>query len=96
MSGPENFDVIKMAPAFIPFGHGMVMTASGLKDGIAFVVVRAVADKFVGELDVSAAWEANELNGGPVWFLSFATPESLTKMADMCSELADALAKATP
>jgi hypothetical protein len=80
-----------MVPCVIPFGENIVMTATGLEGGKAFVVVRAVGDSFIGDTDPAAAWEASERAGGPAWFLSFATSESARAMADNCKELAAAL-----
>jgi len=66
------------------------MTASGIKDGLAIFVVRAVGDEYIGG-DVKKAWEANESNGGPVWFLSFPNPDSLRRIAIELEELAKAM-----
>jgi hypothetical protein len=87
---------VPLAPCVIPFGENIVMTASGMKDGKAIVVVRAVGDEFVGHSDPAAAWAANEANGGPAWFLAFSTAASCRSMAEMCLELAHALETPTP
>jgi len=85
-----DIDNVPMAPSVIPFGDDMVLTASATAKGKAFVVVRAVGDNYIGG-DPLEAWEANEKNGGPVWFLSFSSAKSLRGMADRLEELAKLL-----
>jgi hypothetical protein len=88
---------VPLVPAVIPFGEGLVLTAAAFAEGKGYLVVRAVADEFVGgDKPAGEAWSANERENGPAWFLSFSTAESARSIAVALESLADQFATPTP